>query len=164
MSIRFSSQVDWPAIIEIYNQAVALGNATADTVPATVESRRAWLKSHGETNYPIYVCERDGAVAGWCSLSPYRTGREALRYTAEISYYVSEKHRRKGVASSLILHAIEDCPRLSIKTLFGILLETNESSIGLLKKLSFAEWGNLPGVADFDGVECGHLYLGRRVQ
>jgi L-amino acid N-acyltransferase YncA len=164
MTIRCSTNADWSAIIEIYNQAVALGNATADTVPVTLESRRSWLESHNETKYPIYVFDCGGEVAGWCSISPYRAGREALRYTAEISYYVSESHRRQGVASGLVQHAIEACPKLSIKTLFGILLETNEASIGLLKRLRFEEWGRLPGVADFSGVECGHLYLGRRVE
>lgn len=163
MDIRISTERDWPSIVEIYNQAIDDGNATADTERAALESRRDWFLSHQADSYPIYVCIESGVVTGWCSLSPYRPGRKALRYTAEISYYVSREFRRKRVASRLIRYAIDDCSRLGIKTLFGILLETNEVSVGLLEQLGFERWGFLPNVADFDGKECGHLYIGKRV-
>jgi len=163
MSIRFVEESDWKSVIAIYNEAIALGNATAHTTPVSVESRAEWFRDHTEEKYPIYVVESEGELAGWCSISPYRPDRKALRFTAEISYYVSQNHRRKGIASRLINHAIGDCSHLGIKTLFGILLDTNEASIFLLKKLGFEEWGHLPDVADFDGCECGHLYYGKRI-
>jgi phosphinothricin acetyltransferase len=109
------------------------------------------------------VAERGGALAGWCSLSAYRPGRMALRHTAEISYYVHQDHRRSGVGSALIAHAIAQCPRLGLRTLFAILLDINRASASLLEKHGFARWGHLPGVAEIDGRECGHLYYGRRV-
>ncbi len=48
--------------------------------------------------------------------------------------------------------------------LFAILLDVNTSSVGILEKFGFEQWGHLPGVADFDGALCGHLYYGRRVE
>ena len=39
----------------------------------------------------------------------------------------------------------------------------NWDSIGLLKKFGFEQWGHMPNVADFDGAECGHVYLGKRI-
>lgn len=102
-------------------------------------------------------------MAGWCSISPYRPGRMALRYTAEISTYIDQAHHRQGVASRLIKHAIDECARLRIKTLFGILLERNIASRQMLEKLGFQRWGYLPRVADFDGEECGHFYYGKRI-
>ncbi len=162
-SIRIAVQDDLPAIVEIYNQAVKLQLATADLTPASVESRRAWLTEHTPGKYPVFVADDGGTVTGWCSLSPYRAGRMALRYTAEISYYIHEDFRRLGIGSSLIAHAIEQCPRLEIKTLFAILLDINEASVGILEKFGFTKWGHMPKVADFNGIECGHLYYGLRV-
>ena len=164
MTIRLATENDLPSIVDIYNQAVALGNATADTEPTTLESRRNWLASHKPDQHPVYVEESLGAVRGWCSLSPYRAGRKALRHTAEISYYVDNQFQRQGIASRLVKHAMQDCARLQIKTLFAIILDTNQGSIALLEKFGFEQWGYLPGVADFDGTECGHTYLGRRIE
>ena len=163
MSIRHATESDQLRIIEIYNQAVETGFSTADTEPATVESRADWFSSHQENRYPIYVDDFEEEIRGWCSLSPYRKGRMALRYTAEISYYVDNNFQRLGIATQLAKHAIQDCSRLHLKTLFAIILDTNQASVVLLEKLGFESWGYLPGVADFNGVECGHNYLGKRV-
>ena len=42
-------------------------------------------------------------------------------------------------------------------------MDSNEASILCLKKFGFSEWGHLPQVADFDGIEIGHKYLGLRI-
>ena len=131
--------------------------------PVSIASRSAWLAEHREDKYPVFVADQLGNVLGWCSLSPYRPGRMALRHTAEISYYIHEDFRGMGIGSRLITHAIEQCPDLDIKTLFAILLDINTDSARLLEKFEFEKWGHMPRVADFDGLECGHLYYGRRV-
>jgi len=164
MDIRIANEQDWEGIIEIYNQAIKTGVSTADITPVTVESKSDWLKEHSEDKYVIYIEEEEGKIIGWCSISPYRLGRMALRYTAEISYYIAENQRKRGVATRLIQYAIDDCERLEIKTLFGILLDTNGASIKLLEKFGFENWGHMPRVADFDGNECGHLYMGKRIK
>ncbi|MFW2405403.1 MAG: N-acetyltransferase family protein [Gammaproteobacteria bacterium] len=163
MNIRLADAADLPAVVDIYNEAIADRNATADLSPVSVEGRAAWLSEHPPDTYPVFVAERGGGVVGWCSLSPYRPGRMALRHTAEISYYIARASRGTGVGSALIAHAIERCPELGLKTLFAIVLDINPASPSILGKFGFEEWGRLPGVADFDGVECGHLYYGLRV-
>lgn len=161
--IRLATETDVPAITEIYNQAIALGSATADISPVSVHSRSEWLRRHSADRYPVLVAVIDSEVVGWCSLSPYRPGRQALRHTAEISYYVHVDFRGAGVGSRLIEHAIARCAQLGIKTLFAILLDINADSVRILEKFEFERWGHLPRVADFNGNECGHLYYGRRV-
>lgn len=161
MTIRFARLADLKQIVEIYNQAVAARGSTADLDPATVDSRESWFHEHGFDTYPIWVAESENAIAGWCCLSPHRPGRKALRRTAEISFYVHEEHQRHGVGSSLITHAIEDCPRLSIRNLFTWNLDTNEASARILEKFGFEEWGRLPNVAEIDGQTCGQVIFGR---
>jgi L-amino acid N-acyltransferase YncA len=161
--IRIASEEDLPAITSIYNQAIALQSATADMSPVSLDSRKIWLQTHSPEQYPVFVAENDTVVVGWCSLSPYRPGRMALRHTAEISYYVDENYGNMGVGSALISHAIESCTPLNIRSLFAILLDINQDSTRILEKFGFERWGHLPNVADFDGRECGHYYYGRRV-
>jgi len=103
------------------------------------------------------------SLATYLTISPYRPGRQALRYTAEVSYYVDFDHHGRGIASNLLQHMIGLCPSLDIKTLFAIILDSNQGSIRLLEKYGFKKWGHLPRVADFDGIEVGHLYYGLRM-
>ena len=162
MTVRLAVEGDLPAIVAIYNQAVAI-EAVADLEPVTVESRRLWFVEHAPDRHPILVAERDGVVAGWLSLSAYRPGRGGLRHTLEVSYFVDTESRRSGVGSALLEVALERCPALGVKTLFAILLEDNAGSVQLLERFGFERWGHLPGVADFGGREVGQLYYGRRV-
>jgi phosphinothricin acetyltransferase len=128
-----------------------------------VEDRLTWFAEHRPKEHPIFVADVDGQIAGWCSLSAYRSGRTALRFTAEISYYIASAYHRRGIGTALIEHVVAACPALQIKHLFAIVLEGNQASLRLLEKMGFEQWGYLPRVADFDGKEIGHLYYGRHV-
>lgn len=161
--IRFAEMKDLKSIVAIYNQAVPHKNATADLHPITPKQGIERFNEHNPKSYPFYVREMDGKVVGWCSLSPYRYGRLALKNTAEIVYYVDFSYHRKGVASSLVQYALDDCARINKRVLFAILLEINTISIKLLEKFGFERWGFLPEVADFDGELCGHVYMGKKI-
>lgn len=163
MIIRIAKIDDLPFIVAIYNQAVLTKQSTADITPIEVESRRDWFLAHQPDKHPIFIAIIDDRIAGWCSLSAYRPGRMALRYTAEISYYIDNTFQRQGVATALINHAIAVAPQLELKNIFAILLEKNIASLKLLEKLGFQQWGYLPRIADFDGEECGQFYYGLRV-
>lgn len=164
MNIRIARIEDLPAIVAIYNQSIPGNRSTADLTPVRPEERRGWFAEHTPEKYPIHVAEIDNVIAGWCSISAYRPGRMALRFTAEISYYIDSAFHRQGVATELVGHAIATCRQLQIKNLFAVVLERNESSARLLEKTGFERWGCLPRVADFDGEECGHIYYGMRVR
>ncbi|MBI5950465.1 MAG: N-acetyltransferase [Chloroflexi bacterium] len=163
INFRTAELVDLPAIVEIYNQAVPTHRSTANTTPVTVEGRKAWFYEHDPDQHPIFVAEVDGQVVGWCSLSVYRPGRSALRFTAEISCYIDNNRQRQGVGRELVRHALEAAPSLGIKNIVAVLIDRNEASRKMVEKLGFQQWGYLPRVLDFDGQECGEFYYGIRV-
>lgn len=163
MLIRLAQAGDLPAIVDIYNESIPSKQSTGDTQFVTVEDRKPWFEEHRPDEHPIFVADVEGQVAGWCSLSAYRPGRAALRFTAEISYYIASAYHRRGIGKALVAHAIEACPALQIWHLFAIVIEGNEASIRLLEKMGFERWGFLPRVVYFDGKEAGHLYYGRHV-
>jgi phosphinothricin acetyltransferase len=164
MNIRIAILEDLEAIVEIYNQAIAAGQKTADITPVTADVRKTWFETHTPNKYPILVAEEGDVIVGYLTISPYRPGRMALRHTAEVSYFVHFEHLRQGIASNLLKHAIRMCPSLEIKTLFAILIDSNHGSIRLLEKYGFEKWGQLPRVAEFYGIEVGHLYYGLRIE
>lgn len=164
MIVRLARPEDLPAIVEIYNQSIPSRQSTGDTQSLRPEDRLGWFEEHRPGKYPIFAAEVDGVVAGWCSLSAYRPGRAAFRHTAEISYYIASAYHRRGIGTALIDYTLAACPALEIRHLFAIVLENNAASLRLLEKMGFERWGYLPGVADFDGKEVGHLYYGRHVR
>lgn len=164
MNIRISKPEDLKAVVEIYNQAIAAGEKTADITPFSLDDRECWFSGHTPDKHPILVAEEAGSVVGYLTISAYRPGRMALRYTAEVSYFVHFDHHHKGIASSLLQYAINMCPSLQIKTLFAVVVNSNRNSIMLLEKYGFEKWGYMPRIVEFDGIEYGHLHYGLRIE
>jgi len=162
--IRLAQIEDWDRVIEIYNQAVRYGLQTADMEEVYVSDKTEWFQEHDDAQYPIFVYELDNDVVGWLSISPYRKGREALRFTAEVSYYIDGNYQKMGIGSQLMKYALNRLPQLGIKSLFAILLDVNIGSIKLLEKFGFKKWGHLPNIADFNGKVCGQYYYGYQIE
>jgi len=162
MKIRLAEHKDLSVINEIYNQAIKI-NVTAYLHPRSIQQTEDWFNEHNKKQFPIYVAEIDGNVTAWLSFSPYRPGRQALDRTTEISYYVHENYRRKGIGEALISFALELTPSLNFTTIVAILLDNNTPSIKLLEKFGFERWGLIPDAAEFDNTTCGHLFMGRKV-
>src|SRR5436305_1615229 len=113
MRIRDAMDSDLPAIIKIYNAAIVTRVATAQLEPVTLEQRRNWLKEHSPDRHPFWILEIDRQIAGWLTLKPFLP-RGAYRGAAEVSVYVDEKFRRRGIARALLEEAIMRAPSLKI--------------------------------------------------
>jgi L-amino acid N-acyltransferase YncA len=153
---------DLPAIVQIYNSTIAGRVVTADLEPITVESRYRWFEEHTPDRRPLWVMKEQGRIIAWLSFQSFY-GRPAYNATAELSIYISEDYRAKGIGSRLMDKAVSECPRLAISNLVGFVFGHNGPSLALLKKCGFERWGFLPKVAILDGVERDLVILGRRV-
>jgi phosphinothricin acetyltransferase len=162
MLIRDARAADLPAIIDIYNAAIATRTSTAQLEPVTVESRSDWLAEHTPNRHPFWVLEIDTQVAGWLTLKSFLP-RCAYRGTAEVSVYVSENFRRRGIARRLLEEAISRAPALEINALVGLIFAHNEASLKLFEQMGFTRWGLLPRVARLDGRERDLTIMGRHV-
>ncbi len=163
MKIRRARQEDLPIINEIYNQAVRQRFCTAHLEPVGLGELEHWFAAHEPALYPVFVAVDEQRVVGWVSLGPYRKKREALAHVAEVSYYVDEKERGKGVGSKLLGHTMSVASEYGFSVLIAILLNRNPTSIGLLKKFGFKEWGRMPGIARIDELLADHLYYGLKL-
>lgn len=160
--VRDALESDLPAIVEIYNATIPGRMVTADTEPVTVDSRRAWLHAHNPKTRPLWVALDNGVVCAWLSFNSFY-GRPAYQPTAEVSVYIAETHRRRGLGRFLLARAIAGAPACGIRTLLGFIWAHNEPSLQLFAGFGFSTWGHLPRVAVLDGVERDLLIVGRRV-
>jgi L-amino acid N-acyltransferase YncA len=158
--IRDAVEADLPAIIDIYNAAVATRVSTAQLEPVTIEERRDWLREHSPERHPFWVLEKDGEVAGWLSFKSFLP-RCAYRGTIELSVYVDERFRRRGIARKLLEAAIARAPALGINAMVGLIFAHNEASLKLFTRLGFERWGLLPRVAQLDSAERDLVVVGR---
>jgi phosphinothricin acetyltransferase len=134
--------------------------STAQLEPVTVESRRDWLKEHSPDQHPFWVMECDGEVAGWLTLKPF-IPRCAYSGTMEVSVYVDQRFRRRGVGRTLLEEAIARAPALGLSAMVGLIFAHNEPSLRLFEQLGFERWGLLPRVANLDDIERDLTIMGR---
>jgi L-amino acid N-acyltransferase YncA/predicted O-methyltransferase YrrM len=160
MIIRDAVEADLPAIVEIYNATVPTRMVTAELEPTTVEARLPWFREHSPEQHPFWVAESEGRVIGWLDFKKFLT-RSAYRGTAEISVYIDEQFRRRGVGQRLLEQAIARAPSLGITALVGLIFGHNEASLRLFQRLGFERWGFFPGVAQLDGVERDLVVMGQ---
>ncbi len=165
---RVAAQRDLPVIVEIYNSTIASREVTADTEPVSVASRQPWFDDHDPARRPLWVIHdaadtaEQPAVIGWMSYSNFY-GRPAYSGTAELSIYIAEAWRGKGIGQYCLREAIAFAPQIAVHTLLGFIFGHNAPSLGLFKKFGFDTWANLPRVANLDGVERDLIILGKRI-
>ena len=153
MIIRKPIKKDIPELLGIYNYEVENGIATLDINKKSLSDWEKWYDNHNIENHPLIVCEADGEIAGYATLSSYRE-KEAYKSTVELSVYVSPNHRRKGVGTALM----EEILRLAredetIRTVVSVITSGNAASCRLHEKFGFAFCGTIPEV----GVKFGKL-------
>ena len=139
LSTRKATLEDLETITEIYNDAILKTTATFDTEPKGLEEQKAWFSHHDEKN-PIIVAEEGSLLVGWASLSRW-SDRCAYSDTAEISLYVRESSRRKGIGRKLIKEIIDEGKRVHLHTVIARISEGNANSIHLHESVGFRHIG-----------------------
>jgi len=160
---RNATLSDLKAIVTIYNSTIASRMVTADTEPVSVESKIQWFEKHTPDKHPLWVIENeDDQIIGWISFQAFY-GRPAYNGTAEISIYLDENQRGKGMGKKILAYSLNKCAGLGIKTILGFVFAHNEPSLKLFRYFGFEDWGNLPKVAVLDGEEKSLKILGKRI-
>ncbi|HHX95422.1 MAG TPA: N-acetyltransferase [Clostridia bacterium] len=137
--IRKAEITDLPVITEIYNDAILTTTATFDIEPKSLETQEAWFYAHGP-RYPLIVAEVQGEVVGWASLSRY-SDRLAYEKTAEISVYVKDGFRGRGIGRKLMEEIIARGRAAGLHTILARITASNEQSIYLHEAFGFQHIG-----------------------
>ena len=131
LKYRNAEQADLARIVEIYNSTVASRLVTADTEPVSIESKQQWFDDHNTEKRPLWVIENfNDEIIGWVSLQSFY-GRPAYDGTVEISIYLDENQRGKGLGKQILKDCIDKSIQLGVKTLLGYIFAHNEPSIKL---------------------------------
>ena len=163
LTYRNATPNDLEAIVEIYNSTIASRMVTADTEPVSAGSRIKWFEEHIPGKRPLWVIEsKSNEIIGWVSFQSFY-GRPAYDATAEISIYLDEQQRCKGIGKAVLQYCINNVAKLGIKTLLGFIFSHNEPSLHLFRHFGFEDWATLPNIAVLDGQERSLKILGKRI-
>jgi len=162
LNFRDAASQDLRKIVEIYNSTIPSRMVTADTEEVSVESRKQWFEEHNPETRPLWVIEDHNEIIGWVSFSSFY-GRPAYNGTVEMSIYLDESCRGKGVGKKVLQYCIDNAGKHGITTLLGFIFLHNEPSLKLFRHFGFEDWGTLPDVAVLDGIERSLKILGKRI-
>lgn len=149
--IRKANLSDIDTITEIYNEAVVNTTVTFDIEPKSAEERRQWFTKHGP-RHPILAAELDGQVIGWVSLSKW-SDRDGYFDTAEVSVYVKDGFRGKGVGKKLLIDILKEGKKVRLHTVIGRIVGGNDVSIRFAESVGFVHIGTMREV----GRKFGNL-------
>jgi len=151
LDIRQATSTDLGQITEIYNDAIQKTTATFDTEPKTLEEQESWFAEH-DARHPVLVVDEDGLIVAWASLSQW-SDRCAYSATAEISLYVREEYRRKGIGKQLMKAIIQAGKTAGLHTVIARIAGSNKISADLSKSFGFQYIGTMREV----GQKFGQL-------
>ena len=126
---------DWDQVRAIYEEGIATENATFEPmVPGWEKFDSAHVAD------PRLVVRVGGRVAAWAVLSRV-SARKVYAGIAEVSIYVGEKFRGKGIGDALLGALVEASEKAGFWTLQGGIFPENTISIELHKKHGFRVLG-----------------------
>ena len=170
LSIRLATIDDLPRIVEIYNQSIAGKQATADLQPVSVADRQAWFDAH-TGNRPLVVAQTSsqtssqnslGEIVGWGSLSDLYA-RPAYHISTEISIYVADEAKGRGVGKALVNYLIQVAPSCGVQQVVALIFAHNTPSLAMFDRLGFEPWGKFKQVCDMNGFMADVVILGKSV-
>ncbi|SEM42859.1 phosphinothricin acetyltransferase [Chryseobacterium taichungense] len=156
MEIRSITKDNFPEAVEIYKQGLATNIATFQNDPPEWED---WDKAHLDF-CRISIYDND-TMLGWTSLTPV-SSRCVYAGVAEVSVYVAQDARGKGIGKILLNELITQSEENGIWTLQSGIFAENEASINLHKKCGFRLVGFREKIGKKNGVWKDNVLMERR--
>lgn len=146
----------WPDVKAIYESGIATGNATFQTNAPDWEE---WDAAHIKTCRLVAV-EQD-EILGWAALTPV-SGRCVYAGVAEVSIYISESARGKGLGRNLLNALIAESEQHNFWTLQAGIFPENVASIRVHEACGFRIVGRRERIGQMQGVWRDTVLLERR--
>jgi len=146
----------WEAVKKIYEEGLATGNATFQ---ASAPSWEEWDAAH-VSNSRLVVIDKD-EVLGWAALTAV-SGRCVYAGVGEVSVYISERSRGKGLGKKLLEALITESEKNNFWTLQAGIFPENIASIKIHEACGFRTIGTREKIGKMNGAWRDTILLERR--
>lgn len=137
---------DWDAVRRIYQEGLATGNASFE---ADAPAWEAWNAKHHA--HSRLVAREDGHVVAWAALAPV-SPRVCYAGVAEVSVYVTDDCRGRGVGRKLLEAVVASSEANGIWTLYGATFPENVASLRVQAACGFRVVGRRERIGQLNGV------------
>jgi L-amino acid N-acyltransferase YncA len=135
ITIRPMTEQDWPEISLIYKQGIDTGKATFQTgIPEYIE----WDAGH--IKECRFVAIENDKIDGWVAISKV-SSRCVYGGVAEVSIYISEGSRGKGIGKVLLDYLVSGSEKAGFWMLQSGIMEDNTASLKLHEACGFRKVG-----------------------
>ena len=156
VTIEPMNATDWESVRAIYLEGIATGNATFEQ---TAPDWASWDAAHRQA---CRLVARDGEeVLGWAALSR-ASARAVYAGVAEVSVYVAERARGRGVGRELLARLVGESEAAGIWTLQAGIFPENIASVRLHAAAGFREVGRRERIGRMNGRWRDTLLMERR--
>jgi len=138
--IRRVKMEDVAAICSIYNHYVENTIHTFEEKPVPIDEMRERIRKISTKN-PYLVWEDEaGEIDGFAYINSWKE-REAYRFSAELSVYIRDSLRGKGMGRFLMESLLDEVRKTRIHSLVSGIVLPNDPSVALHEKLGFVKIG-----------------------
>lgn len=142
--IRLVHPEDARELLNIY-RPIVLNTATSFETEVPSESVfRERIKSYGEKS-PWLVATIGDKVIGYAYATDHRS-RQAYQWNQEVTVYVHEAYRKRGVASTLYKKLLLLLTAMGFRKAIAVITLPNEASIAFHKRFGFKHVGEMPAI------------------
>jgi phosphinothricin acetyltransferase len=134
--LRDATEADLPALLAIYNHAVAETTAIWNETLVDLANRQAWFDLRKSRGFPILIADIEGVIAGYASYGDWRPF-DGFRQSVEHSVYVEKDFYGRGIGKALMAALIERARVADIHVMVAAIEAGNTGSIALHKSLGF---------------------------
>lgn len=137
--IRPATEADAPALLAIYAPLVERTAVSFELQPPSTEQFAARI-AKVIAGWAWLVAEVEGRCAGYAYGSVHRD-RPAYRWSTEVSAYVSEDYRRRGIGRALYAELFEALKHRGYCNAFAGIALPNDASVALHRGVGFEPIG-----------------------
>ena len=159
--IRFVEEKDVETLVSIYNYYIENTTCTLELAVLSAAEFGARVTKISE-RFPYLVYEENGEVLGYAYLSEFNS-RGGYRFTADLSLYVAQDARGKGIGRALY-EAIEPMAKeMGLQNIISLITAENEASLAFHDKLGFECVARIDRIANKFDRWIGLCYCIKRI-
>ena len=137
MKVRQATSEDAAQVAEVYNYYVKNTHHTFETEPISGAEMEERISGISE-NYPFLIAEEDGEILGYAYASKFRM-RDAYEHTVEVSIYVKNEAKQKGIGTALYATLFDLLADTNIHAIIAGISLPNEPSVKFHAKMGFSK-------------------------
>lgn len=135
MNIRQAQFTDAGQIAEIYNYYILNTHHTFETEPLSADEMQQRIAETSE-DYPFLIAEYEGVIQGYVYAAQFKL-RQAYKHSVEVSIYVRNQAKQKGIGSELYQRLLEELSETDVHALMAGISLPNEASVRFHEKLGY---------------------------